>query len=155
MTEYTGEWDRAEVAAFLADAYVPIRVACRTPAGGLWMLSLWYDFDADAGVFQCATSADADVVRYLRADDGVAFEVSTNDPPYRGVRGCGSATIAPDGDKETLRTLLERYLGGTDSSLARRLLDPARDEVTISIDPERCYSWDFTDRMRDVDDGRD
>jgi uncharacterized protein YhbP (UPF0306 family) len=152
MTEYTGEWDRAEVATFLADAHVPIRVACRTPAGGLWMLSLWYDFDPDAGAFVCATSADADVVRYLRDDDGVAFEVSTNDPPYRGVRGAGSATIAPDEDKTALRNLLKRYLGGTDSPLAERLLDPDRDEVTISIDPERCYSWDFSDRMRDVGD---
>ncbi|WP_251341516.1 pyridoxamine 5'-phosphate oxidase family protein [Haloplanus halophilus] len=150
MTEYTGEWDRAGVAAFLADARIPIRVACRTPAGGLWMLSLWYDFDADAGAFVCATSAAADVVEYLRADDGVAVEVSTNEPPYRGVRGCGSATVAPDDDKATLRALLERYLGGTDSSLARRLLDPARDEVRIRIDPVRLYSWDFTDRMRDV-----
>ena len=153
MTEYTGEWDRAGVAAFLADAHVPIRVACRTPAGGLWMLSLWYDFDPDTGEFVCATSADADVVRYLRADDGVAFEVSTNDPPYQGVRGAGSATITPDDDKAVLRSLLKRYLGGTDSALARRLLDPARDEVRIRIDPRRCYSWDFTDRMRDVSDG--
>ena len=155
MTEYTGEWDRAGVAAFLADAHVPIRVACRTPAGGLWMLSLWYDFDPDAGAgaFVCATSADADVVRYLREDSGVAFEVSTNDPPYRGVRGCGSATVTPDGDKDVLRSLLERYLGGTDSSLARRLLDPKRDEVAIRIDPKRCCSWDFTERMRDVSDG--
>ena len=154
MTEvaYTGEWGRAGVAAFLADATVPIRLACRTPPGGLWMLSLWYDFDPEAGEFVCATSADADVVRYLRADDGVAFEVSTNDPPYRGVRGCGSATLTPDDDKAVLRSLLERYLGGTDSSLARRLLDPARDEVTIRIAPDRCYSWDFTERMRDAAD---
>jgi hypothetical protein len=150
MTEYTGEWDRPAVAAFLADARVPIRVACRTPAGGLWMLSLWYDFDSDAGEFRCATSAEADVVRYLREDGGVAFEVSTNDPPYRGVRGTGSTTITPDEEKDTLGTLLERYLGGTDSTLADHLLDPARDEVTIRIDPERLYSWDFSDRMRDV-----
>jgi nitroimidazol reductase NimA-like FMN-containing flavoprotein (pyridoxamine 5'-phosphate oxidase superfamily) len=152
MTEvaYTGEWDRAGVAAFLADATVPIRLACRTPAGGLWMLSLWYRFDADEERLVCATSADADVVGYLRDDDGVAFEISTNDPPYRGVRGNGRATIGPDEDKTVLRSLLERYLGGTDSSLARRLLDPDRDEVAIRIDPKRCYSWDFTERMRDA-----
>ena len=153
MTEYTGEWDRAAVAAFLADARVPIRVACRTPSGDLWMLSLWYDFDPDAGRFVCATSADADVVAYLGHDDGVAFEVSTNEPPYCGVRGRGSTTVVPDDDKSTLRGLLERYLGGTDSALARQLLDPDRDEVAIRIDPERVYSWDFTDRMRDAASG--
>jgi len=154
MTEvaYTGEWDRAGVAAFLADATVPLRLACHTPAGGLWMLSLWYRFDAEEERLVCATSADADVVGYLRDDDGVAFEISTNDPPYRGVRGNGHATITPDDDKEALRSLLDRYLDGTDSSLARRLLDPNRDEVTIAIDPERWYSWDFTERMNDAAD---
>jgi len=114
------------------------------------MLSLWYDFDSEAGAFVCATSADADVVRYLRADDGVAFEVSTNDPPYRGVRGRGTASISPDEGKTTLRRLLQRYLGGTDSALAHRLLSPERDEVVVRIDPARCYSWDFTERMRDA-----
>jgi nitroimidazol reductase NimA-like FMN-containing flavoprotein (pyridoxamine 5'-phosphate oxidase superfamily) len=150
MTEYTGAWDRAGVAAFLTDARVPIRLACRTPAGALWMLSLWFDFDPEAERFVCATAATADVVEYLRADDAVAFEVSTNDPPYRGVRGNGRATVDPDEGKAVLRSLLERYLGGTDSALARRLLDPARDEVRIRIDPDRLYSWDFSERMADV-----
>jgi nitroimidazol reductase NimA-like FMN-containing flavoprotein (pyridoxamine 5'-phosphate oxidase superfamily) len=148
MPTYTGEWDRAEVAAFLTDVTVPVRLACRTPAGGLWMLSLWYRFDEERLV--CATSAEADVVSYLRADDGVAFEVSTNDPPYRGVRGSGQTTIRPDEGKTVLRGLLDRYLGGTDSSLAQRLLDPERDEVVIDIDPSRLYSWDFTERMQDT-----
>ena len=148
---YTGEWDRAEVAAYLTDATVPLRLACRTPAGGLWMLSLWYRFDADDERLVCATSADADIVEYLRADDGVAFEVSGNDPPYCGVRGNGQATISPDGEKAVLRDLLERYLGGTESALADRLLAPEREEVAIDLDPRRLYSWDFADRMRDVD----
>jgi hypothetical protein len=147
MVTYTGAWDRAGVAAFLEETRVPIRLACRTPSGGLWMLSLWYDFDADAERFVCSTAATADVVDYLDADDGVAFEVSTNDPPYRGVRGSGRATVTPDEGKTVLRDLLERYLGGTDSPLAGRLLAPDRDEVTISIDPGRWYSWDFSDRM--------
>jgi len=149
VTEYTGEWDREGVAAFLSTVRVPVRLACRAP-NGLWMLSLWYGFDADAERFVCAAAADADIVRYLRDDDGVAFEVSTNDPPYRGVRGRGTATIRPDEGKAVLRDLLTRYLGGTESALADRLLSPDRDEVTVRIDPERCYSWDFSDRMDDV-----
>jgi nitroimidazol reductase NimA-like FMN-containing flavoprotein (pyridoxamine 5'-phosphate oxidase superfamily) len=150
MTEYTGEWDRAGVASFLTDARIPIRIACRTPGGGLWMLSLWFGFDPEDERFVCATAATADVVEYLRADDAVAFEVSTNDPPYRGVRGNGTATVHPDDRKETLRRLLERYLGGTESTLARRLLDPERDEVVVAVEPRRWYSWDFSDRMRDA-----
>jgi nitroimidazol reductase NimA-like FMN-containing flavoprotein (pyridoxamine 5'-phosphate oxidase superfamily) len=143
----TGAWDRDGVDDFLTTA-IPVRLSCRTPAGHLWMLSLWFLWED--GSLWCATGADADVVRYLRADDEVAFEVSTNDPPYRGVRGRGHATIDADEEKAMLRRLLTRYLGGTDSPLAERLLDPARDEVRIRVDPVRLHSWDYSRRMSDA-----
>jgi nitroimidazol reductase NimA-like FMN-containing flavoprotein (pyridoxamine 5'-phosphate oxidase superfamily) len=150
MTRVTGVWSEAEVETFLETTTVPIRLACRTPAGGLWMLSLWYRFEDSR--LACATSADADIVEYLRADDGVAFEVSVNDPPYRGVRGSGTVRIEPDHDKELLRALLERYLGGTDSPLADTLLSEDREEVRLLIEPDRLYSWDFSGRMSGPDD---
>jgi len=151
MVTVTGTWSRDDAVAFLDDQAVPLRLGCHRPNGDLWMLSLWYRYRD--GVFECSTAADADVVTYLDHDPAVSFEVSTNDPPYRGVRGRGSTTLTPDDDKEVLRSLLDRYLGGTDSSLARRLLDPARDEVAIRIVPDRCYSWDFTERMQDASQG--
>ncbi|MEF8908068.1 MAG: pyridoxamine 5'-phosphate oxidase family protein, partial [Haloarculaceae archaeon] len=88
--EPTGAWSRAELDAFLDSAVVPVRLGCRRPDGGLWMLSLWYRRERTR--LQCATGADANVVEYLRADGTVAFEVSTNTPPYMGVRGSGTAT---------------------------------------------------------------
>jgi len=145
MTTYTGAWSREEAAAFLDDATIPVRLACRTPGGGLWMLSLWFRFSG--GRLHCATGADADVVRYLEADPAVAFEVSTNDPPYKGVRGQGEATIEPDEDKELLRELIVRYLGDADAPPGPQLLDASREEVAVRIDPDRVYSWDFTARM--------
>jgi nitroimidazol reductase NimA-like FMN-containing flavoprotein (pyridoxamine 5'-phosphate oxidase superfamily) len=148
MTRYTGTWEADGVAAYLDGARVPVRLACRTPSGRLWMLSLWYRFRD--GTLQCATAASADVVEYLRADGDVAFEVSTNEPPYRGVRGNGVASIAPDSGKELLRDLVERYLGDAESGLARWLLRDDREEVRIRIEPETVYSWDYTDRMRDA-----
>ena len=143
----TGPWDHRTLAAFLDDAVVPIRLSCRTPSGGLWMLSLWYRYQDEQ--FQCATGADADVVRFLREDPHVAFEVSVNEPPYRGVRGQGTATIEADPEKTLLRDLLDRYLGGTDSDLAGRLLAGDREEVTITIQPTRLATWDYRDRMTD------
>ena len=142
----TGAWDRAETEGFLSEATIPIRLSCRRPAGDLWMLSLWFVYRENA--VWCATSAEASVVEYLTHDDRVAFEISTNEPPYKGVRGNGTATITPDSEKQLLRSLLERYLGGTDSPLAKRLLSPQREEVRIRIDPETLYTWDFTDQMR-------
>jgi nitroimidazol reductase NimA-like FMN-containing flavoprotein (pyridoxamine 5'-phosphate oxidase superfamily) len=111
------------------------------------MLSLWYRYRD--GAFHCATAADADVVRFLRANDEVAFEVSTNRPPYRGVRGNGTADLAPDEDKRVLSALVERYLDDTDSDLARWLLSPDREEVHVTVAPDRIHSWDYSDRMGD------
>lgn len=148
MTEYTGAWDAEGVASFLAETTVPLRVACRTPTDRPWIVSLW--FVHRDGALHCATGADADLVRFLEHDRTVGVEVSTNEVPYRGVRGVGTAAIEPDEDKALLRSLLERYLGGTDSQLARGLLADDREEVAIRIEPERFHSWDFSDRMADV-----
>ncbi|NUE00946.1 pyridoxamine 5'-phosphate oxidase family protein [Halorubraceae archaeon YAN] len=148
MESPSGAWDEVETKTFLTETTVPIRLSCHTPDGQLWMLSLWYALRN--GTLHCATSKHADVVRYLQADNRVAFEISTNEPPYMGVRGNGRATIEPDENKTQLRSLIERYLGDTDSALAARLLNPEREEVAITITPHRLYTWDFSDRMADV-----
>lgn len=154
-----GSLSQSEIESLLEETVVPIRLACRTPAGTLWMLSLWFRYRD--GTIQCATAADADIVSFLDEDgrsrerdrghghgyDHVAFEVSTNEPPYRGVRGNGTATVDPDPQKDVLRALLERYLGTTESDFGRWLLRDDRREVTLTIDPAVVSGWDFTDRM--------
>jgi len=150
MPRYTGSWDADGVAAFLSETTIPLRLACLTAQERLWMLSLWYRWDDETPALWCATGAGADVVGYLEANDEVSFEVSTNDPPYRGVRGNGTATVEPDPDKELLERLIVRYLGNTDNDLARGLLSGDREEVRIRIEPRRLYSWDFSDRLNDV-----
>ncbi len=145
--EIRGGLSRETIDQFLESTTVPLRLSCRRPDGSLWMLSLWYRYRE--GRLECATAANADVVAFLEGDPEVAFEVSTNRPPYRGVRGNGTATVAPDPEKTVLRDLLERYLETSEGPLARRLLDPERVEVTITIDPAVCYGWDYSARMAD------
>jgi nitroimidazol reductase NimA-like FMN-containing flavoprotein (pyridoxamine 5'-phosphate oxidase superfamily) len=145
--EVRGDQSRDEVESFLENETIPVRIGCRTPSEGLWMLSLWFLYRD--GRLHCATSKQADVVTYLDHDSCVAFEVSTNHPPYKGVRGRGTASVADDPEKELLRELLDRYLGTTDSSTGRRLLTENRDEVSIAIDPQHVFGWDFTDQMQD------
>jgi hypothetical protein len=146
--EPTGPWSPEQTREYLTERAVPIRVATRTPGGRLWMLSLWYLFRD--GALWCATSASADVVAFIEDDPGVAFEVSENEPPYMGVRGSAEASLSPDEDKSLLRELIARYLGGTDSTLARRLLDADREEVRIRLEPTRTHTWDYSERMRDA-----
>ena len=102
MPTVNGAWSRAEMERFLDAALMPVRVGCHHTGGGLWMLSLWYEYDD--GRIRCATGSESDVARFLRADDAVSFEISTNRPPYMGVRGAGTATLSPDEAKATVRT---------------------------------------------------
>ena len=149
MTAFRGVWTEAEAGEFLRETTVPIRLATHRPDGSLWLVALWYRYRE--GSFECATWANADVVRYLENDAGVAFDVSTNHPPYRGVRGNGTASLSDDDGKAVLRDLIERYLGGTDSPLAAWLLDDDREEVCIRVEPAAVHSWDYTERMRASD----
>ncbi|WP_222916597.1 pyridoxamine 5'-phosphate oxidase family protein [Natrinema sp. SYSU A 869] len=144
MTDFRGAWTGDDVEAFLQETTVPIRIATRRPDGSLWLVTLWYRYRD--GALECATRANADVVRFLRNDPEIAFDISTNDIPYRGIRGNGTVEIEPDG-RPVLRDLVERYLGGTDSSLAEWLLDEDREEVGIRIEPREIYSWDYSERM--------
>lgn len=149
MGVHTGTWTDGELEAFLHESKIPMRIATHRPDGSLWTVALWYRYRKRC--FQCATSADADIIRFLKSDPEVALDVSTNDPPYRGVRGNGTASLSPDRNKTTLIELIERYLGDTESALAKRLLADDRDEIQIEIRPRQLFSWDYTERMTDVE----
>lgn len=147
MTEFSGAWTADEVKSFLQEVTIPIRIATRRSDGSLWPVTVWYRYRD--GAFECATQATADLVGILRNDPAVGIDVSTNNVPYSGVRGTGTATISLDG-KDLLRDLVQRYLGGTDSQLAKWLLSDEREEVLIRIDPDEIYSWDYSTRMGDI-----
>lgn len=146
MVTVKGAWTATTLEEFLMDSTIPIRIATSRGDGSLWLVTLWYRFRN--GAFECATWANADVVRFLQNDSEVAFDVSTNKPPYQGVRGNGTASLSQDDNKEVLESLVTRYLGGTDSSLANWLLSDTRDETKIRIQPHELYTWDYSDRMQ-------
>lgn len=146
MTEYRGTWTAEEVEAFLKETEIPIRLATTRPDGSLWIVTLWFRYRE--GVFECATQEQSALVRFLRNDPGVAFDVSTNRIPYRGIRGQGVATVSTDSEKRVLGDLVDRYLGDRDSSLAKWLLSEERSEVSIRIDIREVFSWDYSERMQ-------
>lgn len=142
----SGPWSKEKVREHLERTVIPIRLGCTASSGNPLVLSLWFVYRD--GALWCATQPDAAVTKHLRKNPRCAFEVARDEPPYRGVRGRGTATIVPDEGANVLRQLLERYQGGTDTPLARWLLSRAEHEVAIRIQPERLTTWDFTERMQ-------
>lgn len=130
---------------YLAAARIPLRLACHDAAGWPRVLSLWYL--VEGGRLWCATPAHAHVVRMLERDPRCGFEVATNEPPYRGVRGEGRARIDRERGHVVLRGLVQRYLGSEETPFSRWLLGRREPEVAIEIEILRLGGWDFTRRM--------
>ena len=131
------------------DLVIPLRIAVHAnTARELLVAPLWF-LHAD-GAFWCASQARSLIVRALQREPSCAFDLSTNDMPYRGVRGRASVTLHPEEGERVLEALLNRYLGGTGSPLARRLLARASAEVALRLQPHWQSQWDYSKRMASV-----
>ncbi|MFU8816279.1 MAG: pyridoxamine 5'-phosphate oxidase family protein [Pseudomonadales bacterium] len=140
-------WNRQQLAGFLDEQRLPLRLGIETDSGPL-VVPLWFHFDgAD---FWCATQRDAMLVRALAARPRCAIDVSTNDIPYRGLRGRGQVTCVPERGAEVLERLIQRYLNDDQNRLARWLKSRSDTEVALRITPNWLTSWDFSDRMRGI-----
>lgn len=150
--EPRGPWSLAQIRAFLADSVIPVRLATNTASGYPTVLSLWFVPDAPPVVdgsieLWCAVHASSRLASHLERDGSCAFEVGGDAPPYHGVRGQARAALVPARGEEILRMALERYLGGTDSDLARWLLSRADDELAIRLTAVTLFTWDYRKRM--------
>lgn len=131
--------------AFLQDAKAPLRLAINGHDGAPRLVSLWYVWDGKA--LWCATPAQAITSVQLARDGRCAFEVSTNQPPYRGVRGTGVAELLPERGRDVLGAVMSRYLTERNASLRDRLSQRSGEEVAIRVVPDSMFAWDFSSRM--------
>ena len=138
-------WTAEGIERYLREARIPVRLACLGGDGAPLLCSLWYLYHD--GAIWCATRQDARLIDWLRDDPRCAFEVSGEQPPYRGVRGQGKALLSPGEGPAVLGQLIDRYLKTRESGFARWLLARQADEVAIRIQPDWITSWDFTQRM--------
>ena len=141
----TGPWDRSVAHAFLDAVRIPLRVAAIAKSGWPAVVSLWFLREGDA--LWCATTRSARLAVMLAENPKCGFEVGVEKPPDRGLRGQAEATLDFERGPAILHALIDRYLGDSQSSLARWLLSRAADEVAIRLDVLRCQSWNYTERM--------
>jgi len=107
--------------------------------------SLWFLFDGEC--LWCCTRADAVLTSRLRGDPRCGFEVSADNPPYRGVRGTGTASVDRASASDVLPALIHRY-GQNGTPLADWLMSRLDDEVSIRISGLLVTSWDYSTRMK-------
>ncbi|HUV29313.1 MAG: hypothetical protein WA997_02970 [Anaerolineales bacterium] len=138
-----------EVQEYLERVRIPIRLACKTNGGWPALISLWYLYQD--GLLYCATQESAKIISYIEYDNRCAFEVAADEPPYCGIRGQARARIDDDLGAEILEKLLVRYHGNTQSELAKNLIAKSDTEVAIVLEPLRIYTWDFRERMKNIE----
>jgi hypothetical protein len=143
----TGPWTPAQIRSHLESSRIPIRLAL-SAGGSPWAVSLW--FTVDEGGLWIATREDSFVARTLAAERVCGFEVASDLPPYRGVRGTGEARPEPAQAVAVLERLMLRYSIRESSKLGRFLRGRAREETAFCIEPRRLVSWDFRERMADA-----
>jgi nitroimidazol reductase NimA-like FMN-containing flavoprotein (pyridoxamine 5'-phosphate oxidase superfamily) len=141
----TSTWDPPQIEAFLLNARIPVRLSCLSRNGVPLICSLWYLYDD--GVIWCATQRTAQLIELLQENDRCGFEVAGDEPPYRGVRGQGRATLLGSEGPAMLMRLMDRYLQRRDSAFAKWLVARQDQEVAIRIEPIWLTSWDYTTRM--------
>lgn len=147
LNERYGAWTGGEIERFLTETHLPLRLSFESRNGPI-IVPLWFEYSSSRLV--CCSPEGSMLVTSLGAKPDVAFDVSTNDLPYRGVRGRGRAACTTAPDNAQLEKLLTRYLGDTQGQLAQWLLNRSGRESIIAIEPVWLTTWDFTERMQDL-----
>jgi len=138
--------DKKELSLF-PDSTIPIRIAFIKPTGIPSVISLWYE--QINGKIYCATQKTAKIVSYLQNNPSCGFEIAADKPPYKGMRGEGTAKITDNG-KEILEILIDKYLGKKESTLSKYLKNNSDTEVAIEITPRKVFYYDYSQRMKGV-----
>ena len=142
----SSSWKEREIFSFLNSTEVPMRIAANADNCPL-ICSIWFKFDQGSQIIMGATQGSSRLAQILQKTSKCAFEISTNNTPYKGVRGQAQVTLGADNAKETLQELIDRYLGNTNNDLANWLINRADKEVLIELRPDWISSWDYSSRM--------
>ena len=132
----------------ISDTKIPIRLAYTNNDGIPSVLSLWF-VQIDEKIY-CATQKSAKIVQYLKKNPVCGFEIAADKPPYKGIRGNGSAKIIDNMGKDVLEILMKKYLGEKESGLSKFLKKNSHNEIAIEITPQNLFYYDYSARMKDV-----
>ena len=137
-------WEVAAIFDYLETANVPVRVAVLDGDYPL-ICSLWYEMKDQSLI--CVSHKNSTIAKLLQREKRCAFEVASNHPPYKGVRGKADVTVDDEEVESKLRRLIHRYLGSSNHSLAHWLLSRSEDELAFVLEPQWLTSWDYSNRM--------
>ena len=138
----------------LADAALEMRSLLDAPSPAVLTLygedgeaivsPVWFRVHGDA--FEVVVAIADHKLEHLRRDPKCVLVVFETQPPFRGVRVRGRATLTPDDGAQVRLAIASRYLGaergGAYSDLARR--PPG---VVVRLPTSAARAWDLGDKL--------
>jgi PPOX class probable F420-dependent enzyme len=138
---------REEAERFL-ESKLNLQIATIDEKGEPNIQPVWFYYDKDQGKLLITTSKLAKKTQNLRRKSTIYFSIDDENPPYKGVKGKGIATIV---EEDPNRIVLQadrismKYLGTLDHPVAKMITDGAmkRDIVLVEISPKFFSTWDY------------
>lgn len=138
-------WNDSEVEDFLLAQKTPMRLAVMDNDNYPMICSVWHQYHENK--IYAVSHKNSKLVRKLRDQPHCAFEISSNEPPYKGVRGQADCVITEVECDEKLHILLDKFLGNDYKQLRDFLAARSADERVIELTPKKITAWDFSHRM--------
>ena len=137
---------RGEIEKFL-DSKLNLQLATTDDQGEPNIQPVWFYYDKDGEKLLITTSKLARKTQNLRNKPVVYFSMDDENPPYKGVKGKGIATLVEDPDRTVPQgdRISMKYLGTLDHPIAKMISEGSKngDNVLIEISPKFFSTWDY------------
>jgi PPOX class probable F420-dependent enzyme len=137
---------KEEVERFLENS-LNLQLATIDEQGDPNIQPVWFYYDKDGEKLWINTSKSARKTQNIRKRSTIYFSIDDENPPVRGVKGKGIATIIEDlktvnplGDRISLK-----YLGTLDHPIAKMISEDSKkgEVVLVEISPKFFSTWDY------------
>ncbi|VFJ13979.1 pyridoxamine 5'-phosphate oxidase family protein [Candidatus Nitrosocosmicus franklandus] len=135
-----------EVETFL-ESKLNLQLATVDEQGDPNIQPVWFYYDRENEKLWINTSKSAKKTQNIRKRPTIYFSIDDENPPVRGVKGKGIATIiedlnivVPSGEKISLK-----YLGTLDHPIAKMISEESKkgEVVIVEISPKFYSTWDY------------
>ena len=137
---------REEAERFL-ESKLNLQIATIDEKGEPNIQPVWFYYDKDAGKLLITTSKLAKKTENLRRKPTIYFSIDDENPPYKGVKGKGIATIVEDPNRIVPQAdkISMKYLGTLDHPVAKMITDGSKkgEVVLVEISPKFFSTWDY------------
>jgi PPOX class probable F420-dependent enzyme len=141
---------REEAEEFL-ESRLNLQVATIDEKGEPNIQPVWFYYDKDEGKLLILTSKSSKKTQNLTNRPTIYFSVDDENPPYKGVKGKGNATIVEDPSiiVPQAEKISMKYLGTLDHPVAKEMADRSKngEGVLVEITPKFFSTWDFGKRQ--------